>query len=294
MAYLVPGCLIVIMFGMGLGLRLQDFRQILFFPVAALVGMTGQMVLLPLTALALVSVFPVRPEYAVGAMLLALCPGGALSNLYTYLARGDVALSVTLTSLSGLLTAFTIPPLINWSLIHFMGASTNISLPVGSTILGILLVTIIPVGLGMVVRHRSLAVASSLGRWVAVANLLFIVLILAGLLVQAGEQWMTTLGRVGVLTAALNLAAMLLGYVVGATCRLGRRREVTLVFEIGAQNALLGVTIAVSPFMLGNPEMALVPSTYALTSVCLLGAYTAWVRFVAPLDPVGDLPRTAR
>ncbi|HZG39412.1 MAG TPA: bile acid:sodium symporter, partial [Nodosilinea sp.] len=105
----LPLALFTVMLGMGLGLRVDDFARVLVYPKAVIVGLLAQLTMLPMLGLVLASIFPLSPELAVGVMILAACPGGPTSNLVTYLARGNVALSITLTAISSLITVFTIP-----------------------------------------------------------------------------------------------------------------------------------------------------------------------------------------
>ena len=120
-AFVLGAALIIIMFGMGLSLTLTDFKRVLVYPKAMLIGLMNQLVLLPAIGFALILLFPVQPEIAIGLILLAACPGGPTSNLITHLAKGDTALSVSLTAVSSMVTVFTIPFIVNLGLILVMG-----------------------------------------------------------------------------------------------------------------------------------------------------------------------------
>jgi bile acid:Na+ symporter, BASS family len=144
-AVFLPLALFAVMLGMGLGLRIEDFTRVLVYPKAVVVGLLAQLVMLPILGFALASIFPLTPELAVGVMILAACPGGPTSNLLTYLARGNVALSITLTAMSSLITVFTIPLVVNLAMETFLGEATPLSLPVGATVLQIAVITLIPV-----------------------------------------------------------------------------------------------------------------------------------------------------
>ena len=150
---LLPLALASVMLGMGLGLRPDDFRRIGRDPRAAAAGTLAQLVLLPLIGALIVWLLPMPAPIAVGLMVLAICPGGPSSNLMTYLAKGDVALSVSLTAISSLITVVTIPVLANQALRLLMGTEAEISLPIGTTMVQILLITLVPTALGMAVRH---------------------------------------------------------------------------------------------------------------------------------------------
>ncbi|MER1972318.1 MAG: bile acid:sodium symporter, partial [Psychrobacter alimentarius] len=121
----IPICLFLIMMGMGLTLVTNDFKRVLKYPKAVGIGLANQLILLPVIGFSLANIMPLEPEYAVGVMLLVLCPGGTTSNLFTYLAKGDVALSVTMTAIASIITVFSIPVVLSFSLIHFMGAGSE-------------------------------------------------------------------------------------------------------------------------------------------------------------------------
>ena len=151
---LLPLALAIMMLGMGLSLVPEDFRRITRYPKAVAVGVVCQIVLLPLIGALIALVVPMQPELAVGLIVLAVCPGGPSSNLVTYLAKGDVALSVTLTAFSSIITVFTIPLFTNLALQHFLGERAAIALPIGSTMLQIFLITLLPTAIGMAIRHQ--------------------------------------------------------------------------------------------------------------------------------------------
>ena len=151
---LLPLALAMVMLGMGLSLVPKDFQRITRDPVAVAVGTICQVLLLPLIGMLITFFVPMQSAIAVGLMVLAVCPGGPSSNLLTYLAKGDVALSVTLTALSSMITVFTIPIFTNLALQHFLGQSAAVALPIGKTMLQIFLITLLPTAIGMVIRHQ--------------------------------------------------------------------------------------------------------------------------------------------
>ena len=140
---ILAASLFIIMLGMGLSLVIADFKRILIYPKAILVGLTNQLIILPLIGFAIASLFPLRPEIAIGIMILAACPGGATSNLISHLAKGDIALSVTLTAFSSLITIITIPFIVNFSLLYFLSEDQAIQLNVIETIIQILVIIIV-------------------------------------------------------------------------------------------------------------------------------------------------------
>lgn len=152
-AVFLPLALFAVMLGMGLGLTLKDFSRVLVYPKGIVVGLLAQLVMLPILGFIVASLFPLSPELAVGVMILVACPGGPTSNLVTYLARGNVALSISLTAISSLLTVFTIPLVVNLATRAFMGEATDLQLPFLATVLQIAVITIIPVAVGMALHY---------------------------------------------------------------------------------------------------------------------------------------------
>lgn len=274
-SYLATGVLILLMFGMGMGLTADDFRRVVKIPKAALIGLAGQLLLLPLLGFALCLTLNLGGEVALGVMLLTLCPGGVLSNLFTLLARGDVALSVTMTSISSLATVFTLPVAMNLSMLYFSDSSIQLSLPLLKTALQIMVITIIPVSLGMVIFRRAPGFAQRARHWVRTGCMVFLPLVIIGVFAQNDGIWFQHFFQLGALTIALNILSILLGLSLGKLSALETRQTRTLSIEVGAQNAILGVTIAISPYLLDNAKIAMVPSIYGVTMVVLLGGYVA-------------------
>jgi len=281
MNYFASIVLTCLMFGMGLSLQISDFGRVFKLPKAALIGLTGQLILLPLLGFALCIALDLKGIVAIGVMLLTLCPGGVLSNLFTLIARGDLALSVTMTSISSLITVFTLPFILNLSLIFFDNSSIQLSLPFLKTAFQIMLITVIPVSIGMLVLHHAPTFAEHSKKWVRLGCNLFLPIVIIGVLVQNDGAWFQDFIKLGALTVLLNLLSILLGYCLGKLARLDAKKIRTLSIEVGAQNAMLGVTIAISPFLLNNAQVALVPSIYGITMVFILWVYTS---IVAHLD----------
>ena len=154
-AVFLPLTLFIIMVSMGLGLTLNDFKRISSEPKSVIVGLIAQLVMLPLVGFVLARIFPLTPELAVGLILLATCPGGPTSNMITYLVRGNIALSITLTAISSLITIFTLPLVINLAMQIFMGSATSLQLPFLKTVIRIAVITIFPVAIGMMLKYHT-------------------------------------------------------------------------------------------------------------------------------------------
>lgn len=258
----LPLALAIIMLGMGLGLVPDDFRRIGRNPKAVAAGVFSQMVALPLIGALIVWVVPMPPAIAVGLLVVAICPGGPSSNLITYLAKGDVALSVSLTALSSLLTVVTIPLLANLALRALMGTQTEISLPIGATMLQILMITLVPTAVGMALRQRWPALSARLERQVSrlAAGLLGLIILL--LLLRDGSKLPDFLLKVGLAVVLLNGLGTAAGYGTGRALGLPLAQQITLAIEVGIQNCTLA--IAITAGLLGNPEMAVPGALYGL------------------------------
>ena len=152
----LPISLAIIMFGMGLTLVVGDFGRLFTYPKAVIVGLCNQLIFLPLIGFSIILLFDLSSSMAIGIMILALCPGGPTSNLITQVARGNIGLSVTLTALASLITVFTIPIILSKAITYFTGETgVVIELPIVQTMLQILIITVIPVSIGMVIRKKN-------------------------------------------------------------------------------------------------------------------------------------------
>jgi len=261
-AVLLPLALAVVMLGMGLSLVAEDFQRITRYPKAVAVGTVCQLLVLPLIGVLLALLVPMQPAIAVGLVVLALCPGGPSSNLFTYLARGDVALSVTLTAVSSIVTVLTIPLFTNLALQHFLGTQAPISLPIGSTMLQIFLITLLPTAIGMVIRRRFPRTARRLEQHLSRLAAGLLALIIALLLAREGTKLPGFLTQVGIAVLMLNLLAMLAGFFAGRLFRLPPAQRICLAIEVGLQNGTLA--IAITAGLLNSPEMAVPAAVYSL------------------------------
>ena len=239
---LLPLSLAFIMFSLGLGLTIADFKRVAKQPLAFTVGATGQLVVLPLVAWGLARGFGLSPELSVGLMILAFSPGGVSSNILTKFARGDMALSISLTAVVSVLSIATVPFLVSGALHLFLGEQAP---PISVTRLGLSvfgLVTV-PVVIGMTIRGLRSALADQVERVAGpLANLLFVGIVLGAI----GSEWQTLVDNIptlGPAVLALNVAMLGIGYAAGQAFRLGISRSATIAVEVGIQNATLGITI---------------------------------------------------
>jgi BASS family bile acid:Na+ symporter len=277
---LLPLGLGFIMFALGLGLGLDDFRSALRQPRALLLGLLAQILLLPLTAFLLASALRLSPEAAVGLMVLAACPGGVTAGMVTHLARGETALSISLSALTSLLAFVTVPLVVGLSLHHFMGDSTAVRVPTGQLAGGLVLVTLIPVGLGLWLKETQRVTARTAKLVQRLAAGVFALIVLHTFFVQ----WPAISADFPILAPAclaLNLITMGTGFLLGAAARVSTRGRVALTVECGMQNSALGITLALS--LLAQPALAVPSVVYALLMNVTALSLIAW----RTLQPAG-------
>jgi BASS family bile acid:Na+ symporter len=262
-AVLMPIALGIIMLGLGLSLTVEDFKRVILYPRAVVIGLVCQMLLLPGVCALVAHAFGLPPELAVGLMLLSASPGGATANLFSHLARGDVALNITLTAVNSALTLFTLPLIINLSMTHFMGEGRAVPMQFGK-VLQVFVIVLGPVSLGMLIRSRRAKVALLLDKPIRIMSALFLVGIIGGAVYQERANALGYFQQVGPAALAFNVASMMVGYFVPLLLQLPRRQAVAIGMEIGIHNGMLAMAIALSPTLLANPTMAIPPAIYSL------------------------------
>ena len=264
-AVFLPLALFIIMLGMGLGLTLDDFKRVLVEPKAVIIGLIAQLIMLPVVGFFLASIFPLDPELAVGLMILTACPGGSTSNMVTYLVKGNIALSITLTAISSLITVFTIPLVVNFSMANFMGQEVAIRLPFVKTVIQIAVITLIPITIGMLLHRYMPKFAMTVEKGVKWLSLFFLGLIIVGLLLKERDNVASFFLQVGGVTLTLNILTMALGYGLTTWSNLDKASSKSITLEVGIQNGTLAIAIASAPTLLNMPTMAIPAAIYSLT-----------------------------
>ncbi|MGP5133025.1 bile acid:sodium symporter family protein [Psychrobacter cibarius] len=259
---IIPICLFLIMMGMGLTLVTNDFKRVLKYPKAVGIGLTNQLILLPIIGFALANIMPLRPEYAVGVMLLVLCPGGTTSNLFTYLAKGDVALSVTMTAIASVITVFTIPIVLSFSLIYFMGSGSEFELPVVKTMLTLVVLTIVPISVGMLIKRYAPTVADRSQVYVSRFGVIFLTFLVLFLGYVQRDIIVDAFIATGPVSVLLNLSTMALGYYSSKWFGLNWSQRTSVTLEVGLQNSTLSIFMALT--LLSNYDMSMMPAIYTL------------------------------
>lgn len=272
---ILPASLFLIMFGMGLSLRLNDFKEVLKAPKAMTIGLIGQLLVLPLIAFAIALILNLSPEIAVGLIIIALAPGGATSNLFTYLSKGDVSLSISLTAVVSLITPFTIPLVAALSMSYFMGTANEFNLPIIKTILQLLVITLIPVALGMFVLSRWPKTAKNIENKLKWFSLFFLILIIVLIVLKNADNVFGFFAQAGLATFILNVVVLTVGYQMAKLAKLSHPQAVSIGFEVGIQNGTLALVVAGS--LIGNEVMMIPAVTYSLIMFFTGAAFGWWV-----------------
>ena len=259
----LPISLAIIMFGMGLTLVFSDFGRLFAYPKEVLIGLFNQLVFLPLIGFLIILLFDLNSSMAIGIMTLSLCPGGPTSNLITQVAKGNIGLSVTLTALASLITVFTIPIILSEAITYFTGETdVVIELPIVQTMLQILLITVIPVSIGMLIRKKNEAFALRMERPMRIASTVLFIIIFLLVMIANKDLIVEAMKEVGLATLLLNLSTMTLGYMTAKVFGIKGKSQISITIESGIQNGTLAFVIATT--ILNNVEMGLPTGAYSI------------------------------
>jgi BASS family bile acid:Na+ symporter len=259
----LPVALAIVMFGLGLSLTVADFTRVVRVPKATIVALGCQLLVLPVICLGLVLLFDLEPTLAVGMMLLAASPGGTTANLFSHLARGDVALNVTLTAINSVIAVVTLPIVVNLSLDGFLDGDDAIGLQ-PAKMLQVFAIVLVPVALGMLVRSKAAAFTERMRGPVKIASIVVLVAVIVIAVYQERDNVLGYLRDVGLVAVLLCVASLTVGYLVPRAFAIERRQATASAFEIGVHNSTLAITIALSPTLLDNPEMAIPGAVYGI------------------------------
>ena len=258
---LLPLALAIIMMGLGLSLRVEDFKRVLIFPKAVLIGLVCQMILLPTICYFIAVGFNLSPELAVGLMLLSASPGGPTANLYSHIAKGDVALNVTLTALNSLISVFSITVIVNFAMASFMQTDQVVPLQF-KKVFEVCLVVLGPVSIGMLIRSKASSLAERLSTPVKIISALFLVLVIVMTILKEKAHIVQDFKLVGIPTLLLNVLSMGIGYFVPRLFQLGKAQAIAIGMEIGIHNGTLAIFIALT--VIGNSAMSTPAVIYSL------------------------------
>ncbi|MFN5557590.1 MAG: bile acid:sodium symporter family protein [Chryseotalea sp.] len=257
----LPIALGIIMLGLGLSLTLEDFKRVTQYPKAMTIALICQMVLLPVLCFGLVVVFDLNPVLAVGMMLLAASPGGATANLYSHLSNGDVALNITLTAVNSMLTLFTLPLLVNFSLDYFLESGQYVPMQF-KKVMEVFAIVLVPVAIGMLVRSKSPAFAARMDKPVKILSAFVLIILIVSVTLREKQVLIDYAGSLGLPVLLFNVLSMAIGYYVPQFFNVQKKQAVAIGMEIGIHNGTLAIYIALS--VIGNSVMSVPPAIYSL------------------------------
>ena len=250
------------MLGMGLSLQITDFTQVFKQPKAALIGISTQLIALPTIAFLVALVFKLSPELAVGLMIIAFSPSGTTSNLFSNLAKGDVALSITLTAIISLLTPFTIPLFTLLAMRYFIGYGSEVEIPLVQTVIQLLAITVLPVVIGMFVLSKWQRFSLRFEPILRLFSVVFLFFIIIAIIVKNRTEMGAFFLQTGAAVFTLNIIVLGLGYWLAKSFKLSQKQAITIAYEIGIQNAPLALLI--SGTIIGNSTMMIPAVTYGI------------------------------
>lgn len=289
---LAPVILFVMMIGMGLGLEVADFANLFRAPAGVVIGTLGQLVVLPLLGVWVTWLFALEGALALGVIILALCPGGVASNTITYLVKGDVALSISLTVISSCVAFVSVPLLASLALAHFGLFSHEVHLPMGETVWRLFLLTLLPLALGMLIARQWPSASVRLQKPLRLLGFAFLMLMILTVVVREYALLEDYASRLGASLLVLFGATMGLAWVAAWLAGLGRAQRRSITVEIGIQNSALAMVIA---SLIGSVDMAIAAIIYsvmvcliALLGVCAHAWFTRQSRVTDPLRAYGQ------
>ena len=275
----LPIALGIIMLGLGLSLTLADFARVVKFPKPVLIGLSCQLLLLPVVCFFLAKAFGLAPALAVGLMLLAASPGGTTANLYSHLAHGDVALNITLTAVNSVIAVLTMPLIVNLSLAYFMEGDQ--ALPLQFTkVVQVFVIVLGPVAIGIWIRSRFPGFAARMEKPVKIISALFLLIIIILAVVKDWQTFVDYAPLVGGAALAFNLISLAVGYWVPRLFKLSLRQSVAIGMEIGIHNGTLAIALALSPMLLNNATMSIPAAIYSIIMFFTAAAFGWWINLV--------------
>jgi BASS family bile acid:Na+ symporter len=266
---IMPLCIVLIMYGLGLSLTVADFKRVWTNPKVISIGIALQIIGFPIIGFVYSYVLRLDPIMAMSVMLLCSCPGGAITNLVSFVCKGDAALSVSLTAVNSFITVITIPIVVTFSLGYFLGAEAAAQVKVLKLSLGILAITIPPIILGMLTKKKLPDFAEKSQKWVRRGTIAFLATIATVVSIKERATIVEYYDELTLFAVCLCLLTATLGATVAAAARLSRKHVLTLAIEVGLPNSAMGIVIAMS--FLNMPELSLFSAFYLLIEYILAG-----------------------
>lgn len=289
----LPISLFIIMIGVGLTLRPRDFHNVVYYPRALILGTAAQIVLMPALGFALAYVLRLPPAIAVGLVIIAACPGGTTSNVFAFLGKGNLALSILMTAGASLITVLTIPFFANTALRLFTDQSLDqpLSLPVGQTIVMLVAIVFVPVMLGMGLRAWNTRLAGRLEGAVGAFGMIVLLALIVLIVVQTADHLGELLIQAGPSVIALNLLGIAAGFAAARIAGHDRVDGLTLALELGVKNSTIGLTVTL--ILLGSADIAMPAALYGLlmfVSAAALVVYGRRQAHVSLRPAPGEVP----
>lgn len=278
--FIVLPILTILMFTLGLELNTKEFVSFLKRPKPVIIGLIGQIIVLPVLAIYLGLFSNLSPLFFIGFVLIACSPGGSSSNVFSMLAKGDVALSVTLTTLSSLITLFTIPIIMSIALTFIDYNSLTIQLPVGKLIIQNIILMLVPILLGVIFKKKAREKAERLNQFLKKISFPALLLLISIFFIQHNKTIVEQIGVLAPATISLILLAIFAGFLLSKLAKLLEKEKRTIIIEIGMQNAAQSIAIASSPFIFNNDIIAIPSIIYALIMNIVLLTYIG--KFLIP------------
>ncbi|WP_180160316.1 MULTISPECIES: bile acid:sodium symporter family protein [unclassified Acinetobacter] len=260
-AFFLPIALAIMMMGLGLELSVKDFLRVGRYPKVIFIALFTQLILLTSIAFFLCKLLELPPLLAVGLMLLAASPGGPTANLFSYLYKGDVALNISLTAINSVVSCFTLPFIVNLSILHFVGESTSIGMPIDK-ITHVFLIILIPVCFGMFIRNSLPTIAYHINKPMRMLSIFLLILIFTLAVLREQSNIITYFASVGIATCLLCFSGLFLGYLIPFLAGVPEKQARACTFEIGIHNTSIALTIALS--VLENTTVAIPAGVYSI------------------------------
>ena len=270
---LLPLSLFVIMTSLGLALTVGDFKRVVQFPKGAVIGLGNLLLISPLLGFGLAKLFGLPPQLAVGMVLLGAAPGGTTANMLTHLARGDTALSVTMTAISSLMAVITVPLYLGLATAHFMTGADAPQLDMVGIVQKVLIITLVPLAFGMAIRALKPAFAQRIEKPAKNVAMVFFVLVVAAVLVAEWRNLGSELTRVGPAVLALNVLAMGLSFQIARLARLSNPQSTAIAIELGVHNTTLAMAVGA----LVSAEMIIPAAVYGVFMFFTAGAFAKFM-----------------
>lgn len=270
---LLPISLFIILFSLGLALTVADFRRVAVYPRGVAIGMANLLFISPLLAVGLAIAFKLPPELAVGMVLLGASPGGTTANMLTHLAKGDTALSLTMTAISSVAAVFTVPILLDLSTQWFMNGDAHYEIAMTPIVMKILLITLLPLGIGMIVRSRATQWAIRFEPLVKKIATIFFILVVFVVLWSEQEHIFSNIASVGLAVLCLNVLAMGISYGSSKLAGLDGPQSTAISIELGVHNTTLAMAVGA----MVSASMIIPAAVYSLFMFFTAGAFAKWM-----------------